>query len=176
LTVVYVTHDQGEALAVSDRIIVMANAVIAQEGEPRQLYEQPANLFVADFIGVANLVRAEMAAVHDGRGRIRLGKLELDAVCHDAAPGPVTVAIRPDAILLHPQPPSSPALPARILKASYLGTHLEYAIESPLGELFVIDRTGIAAYRRGSVVWISFTERGVVVVKDRHSSPERTTA
>jgi iron(III) transport system ATP-binding protein len=176
LTVVYVTHDQGEALAVSDRIIVMANAVIAQQGEPRQLYEEPANLFVADFIGEANLVPAELSAVHDGRGRIRLGTLDVDAACRDGAPGPVTVAIRPDAILLHPQPPSSPALPARILKTSYLGTHFEYAIESPLGELFVIDRSSTAGYQPGSDVWISLTERGVVVVKDRYSSPERTTA
>jgi len=56
LTTVYVTHDQEEALAVSDRIIVMNEAVIAQEGTPHQLYEEPANLFVSDFIGDANLV------------------------------------------------------------------------------------------------------------------------
>jgi iron(III) transport system ATP-binding protein len=166
LTVVYVTHDQGEALAVSDRIIVMSNAVIAQQGEPRQLYEEPANLFVADFIGEANLVPAELTAVRDGRGRIRLGTLEVDAASRDATLGPVTVAIRPDAILLHPRPPSAPALRARVLKASYLGTHIEYAIESPLGELFAIDRTGTAAYRPAGDVWISFAERGVVVVKD----------
>ena len=54
LTVVYVTHDQEEALAVSDRIIVMNNAVVAQEGTPRELYDAPANTFVADFIGEAN--------------------------------------------------------------------------------------------------------------------------
>ena len=57
LTVVYVTHDQEEALAVSDRIIVMNNAVIAQDGTPRELYDAPANAFVADFIGEANIVR-----------------------------------------------------------------------------------------------------------------------
>ncbi len=166
LTVVYVTHDQGEALAVSDRIIVMSNAVIAQEGEPRQLYEEPANLFVADFIGEANLVPAELSGAHHGRGRIQLGGLDLDAACRDAAPGAVTVAIRPDAILLHLQRPSSPAMPARILKASYLGTHFEYTVASPLGELFVIDRASTAAYRRGSDVWISFSERGITVVRD----------
>src|SRR6185437_10422325 len=54
LTVVYVTHDQEEALAVSDRIIVMSQARIAQDGTPRALYERPANRFVADFIGDAN--------------------------------------------------------------------------------------------------------------------------
>jgi iron(III) transport system ATP-binding protein len=58
LTVVYVTHDQEEALAVSDRIIVMNNAVIAQDGTPRELYDAPANAFVADFIGEANIADA----------------------------------------------------------------------------------------------------------------------
>jgi len=166
LTVVYVTHDQGEALAVSDRIIVMANAVIAQEGEPRQLYEEPANLFVADFIGEANLVPAELSAVHDGRGRIRLGELDLDVACRQTTPGPVTVAIRPDAMVLHPQPPSGPALAATILKASYLGTHIEYTVASLLGELFVIDRATTAVYRPGSDIWIGFAESGVIVVRD----------
>ena len=57
LTVVYVTHDQSEALAVSDRIIVMDKAVIAQEGAPRELYAQPKDAFVAGFMGEANRVR-----------------------------------------------------------------------------------------------------------------------
>ena len=64
LTVVYVTHDQEEALAVSDRIIVMNNAVIAQDGTPRDLYDAPANAFVADFIGEANIFDCE---VTDGK-------------------------------------------------------------------------------------------------------------
>ncbi len=166
LTVVYVTHDQSEALAVSDRVIVMANAVIAQEGEPRQLYEEPANLFVADFIGEANLVPAELSAVNGLQGRIRLGELDLDLPCRHAAPGPVTVAIRPDAILVYAERPPGPALPASILKASYLGTHIEYAVASPLGDLFVIDRATAAVYRPGSNIWIGFAERGVIVVRD----------
>jgi iron(III) transport system ATP-binding protein len=166
LTVVYVTHDQGEALAVSDRVIVMANAVIAQQGEPRQLYEEPANLFVADFIGEANLVRAELSAVQGGRGRIRLGELDLEVPCRHAVPGPVTVAIRPDAVVVCAQRPDGPALPGSILKASYLGTHIEYAVASPLGQLFVIERATTTVYRPGSNIWIGFAERGVIVVRD----------
>ena len=70
LTVVYVTHDQQEALAVSDRIVVMADAVIAQEGAPRELYEQPANLFVADFIGDANIVTGRLRHLDDTTGAV----------------------------------------------------------------------------------------------------------
>ena len=63
LTVVYVTHDQEEALAVSDEIVVMRNAAIAQIGPPRELYDAPVDAFVADFIGEANLIPCEMVAV-----------------------------------------------------------------------------------------------------------------
>src|SRR5690606_7048498 len=62
LTVVYVTHDQEEALAVSDRIVVMRNAAIAQVGTPRELYDAPADTFVADFIGEANLIDCTITA------------------------------------------------------------------------------------------------------------------
>src|SRR5437667_445109 len=75
LTVVYVTHDQQEALAVSDQIIVMANAVIAQHGRPRDLYEAPTSLFVADFIGDANIVDAEIRVWDGDRARVRLAAI-----------------------------------------------------------------------------------------------------
>ena len=164
LTVVYVTHDQGEALAVSDRIIVMANAAIAQTGTPRELYDTPANLFVADFIGEANLLNAELCTVQGNRGRVRLGDLDLDLACDNAVPGPVTVAIRPNSIVLHPRPPPGPALPAQILKASYLGTHIEYLVASAIGELFVIDSVTTSPYPPGRDVWAQFADAGVIVI------------
>ena len=67
LTVIYVTHDQEEALAVSDHIIVMESGRIAQQGTPHELYEQPASRFLADFIGDANLVDGDLMAEADGR-------------------------------------------------------------------------------------------------------------
>src|SRR5688572_19189161 len=96
LTVAYVTHDQEDALAISDRIIVMANARIAQAGTPRELYEQPGSVFVADFIGDANLVNAEVVAERDLTAILRLGDLELELPGRAAGLGPVKLAIRPD--------------------------------------------------------------------------------
>src|SRR3546814_7637594 len=87
LTSVYVTHDQEEALAVSDRIIVMRNAEIAQEGSPRDLYEAPADNFVADFIGDANLVEAEIAALQDGQALVRIGAVERRLPARGLGPG-----------------------------------------------------------------------------------------
>ena len=77
LTVVYVTHDQAEAMAVSDRIIVMNKAAIAQEGAPRELYEQPRDAFVAGFMGDANRVRGMLARRDATHGRRPLGALTL---------------------------------------------------------------------------------------------------
>src|SRR5947208_9649325 len=94
LTVAYVTHDQEEALAVSDRIIVMADGRIAQSGTPVELYEQPASLFVADFIGDANLVKAELVEERGDRALVRLGLLDLDLPRRGAHKGAVTLAVR----------------------------------------------------------------------------------
>src|SRR5919107_321853 len=94
LTVVYVTHDQEEALAISDRIIVMSNACIAQAGTPRELYEQPGNVFVADFIGDANLVDAEVVGGHELTAVLRLTGIELKLPSRKPPLGPVKLAIR----------------------------------------------------------------------------------
>ena len=111
LTVVYVTHDQQEALAVSDQIIVMDQAMIAQHGRPRDLYEQPANLFVADFIGDANIVDAEIAEWEGDRARVRLGGLAISLPHRGVPSGPAKAAIRPDALRLSREMPPGPAPP-----------------------------------------------------------------
>ena len=77
LTVAYVTHDQEEALAVSDHIIVMSNARIAQTGTPRELYEEPADLFVADFIGDANILTGVLGEPEGNLARVQIGALSV---------------------------------------------------------------------------------------------------
>ncbi|KAA2234657.1 ABC transporter ATP-binding protein [Salinarimonas soli] len=164
LTVAYVTHDQEEALAVSDRIIVMSNARIAQSGTPRELYEEPASVFVADFIGNANLLPGDLLREEGDRAVIQVGALTIDLPRRGASRGPVTVAVRPDAIRLHGTQPSSPAIQAQVAKAAYLGGHVEYTVGSALGELFAVDRTDRTPMPVGAPVWISFADRDVTVV------------
>ena len=94
LTVIYVTHDQEEALAVSDRIIVMEGGRIAQQGTPHELYEQPASRFLADFIGDANLIDGELA-IEAGGAKFVAGDLGVVIRADGMAPGPATLAIRP---------------------------------------------------------------------------------
>jgi iron(III) transport system ATP-binding protein len=163
-TVGYVTHDQEEALAVSDRIIVMQNGRIAQDGTPVELYEQPASLFVADFIGDANLVDAVVIEERGERGLVRVGGIDIDLPRRNAPKGPVKLAIRPEAIALHGAKPAEPALAGRVTKASYLGKHLEYSIETPIGALFVVDRVRAKPLVIGNDAWMTFTEKGAIVV------------
>ncbi|RMF37210.1 MAG: ABC transporter ATP-binding protein, partial [Alphaproteobacteria bacterium] len=98
LTAVYVTHDQEEALAISDRVVVMESGRILQAGSPRELYERPDSRFVADFIGDANLLDAEITGVSDGMATVRLGGMELALPARGLPPGPATVAVRPHAV------------------------------------------------------------------------------
>ena len=166
LTVVYVTHDQQEALAISDQVIVMAQAAIAQSGRPRDLYENPANVFVADFIGDANIVDAELAACSDDRVQVRLAGLDITLPPRNMSPGPVKLAVRPEAIRLYRDKPAGPALPARLVKTVYLGSHMEYTVDCALGALFVIDRSTSQSYAISSELWIRFCHFGVTILSD----------
>jgi iron(III) transport system ATP-binding protein len=164
LTVAYVTHDQQEALAVSDRIIVMDHAAIAQSGTPRELYEAPVSLFVADFVGDSNLVEGELTARNGVAGQVRVGGVELHLPHRGAVPGPVKVAVRPESLRLSTTRPAGPSLEGRIAKAAYLGTHMEYTVSTPVGELFVVDRAVSRPAPAGTPVWVAFEEHGVTVV------------
>jgi iron(III) transport system ATP-binding protein len=166
LTVAYVTHDQEEALAVSDHIIVMSNARIAQTGTPRELYEEPANLFVADFIGDANIITGDLASIDGPMAQVKIGGLNLQLPHRGANQGPVKLAARPDAILLD-EATKAETLAGTVRKTSYLGTQVEYDVESPIGNLFVVQHGRKEPIAPGTPVSISFaTQRGVAIIPD----------
>ncbi len=165
LTAVYVTHDQEEALAISDRIIVMKNAVIAQEGVPRDLYEAPADRFVADFIGDANVVAVTIGAIDGEFAEVTIGEARRRLPHRGLAPGPAHLAIRPEGIVLTADPAAS-IMAGRVRRASYLGSHVEYDIETPLGELFVTDADVDRIHPVGSEVGLGFGTHGVTLVRD----------
>jgi iron(III) transport system ATP-binding protein len=165
LTVAYVTHDQSEALAVSDQIIVMDAGLIAQAGTPRQLYEQPATEFVAGFMGEA--MRFE--AVVDETGQVRLGPLRF-APRRPVAPGPVRVAVRPEAWQVAARSGDSApdaqagALPGTLRKMAYLGSFLELAVDTPLGEVFVVSPEVDQPWQLGDALLLRLGSHGVSVV------------
>jgi len=157
LTVAYVTHDQSEALAVSDQIIVMDHGVIAQRGSPQALYEAPASEFVAGFMGEAMLFSAQAGA----DGRVRLGPLSIAP--RQAVPaGPVKVAVRPEAWQLGVP---GEGLQARLAKRAYLGNVYEYTFDTELGPVFVVSSDLARVLPLGGDASLRLAEHGVSVVQ-----------
>ena len=166
ITSIYVTHDQEEALAVSDRIIVMNEAVIAQIGTPRQLYDEPISRFVADFIGDANIVDAVIETVENGWAGVAVGGLKLELPSRGLAPGPALLAVRPRAAHLSATPDDGGA-EVMIAKSAYLGSHMEYEVEGPAGALFVIDSQVDRPLEATNKAWLTLARHGVTLIADR---------
>ncbi|MFK7854848.1 MAG: ABC transporter ATP-binding protein [Granulosicoccus sp.] len=162
LTVVYVTHDQEEALAVSDRIIVMNNSVIAQIGTPRELYDQPVDEFVADFIGEANLFDAEVLSIKDSMATVKIGEMTISTPAVGNDTGAARLAVRPSRIILLPAG-SDNTVAGKINKVTYAGSHMEYRVETSIGEVFVVSNDE-TEFETGAAVGIGFMQRGPVVL------------
>ncbi len=157
LTVAYVTHDQSEALAVSDQIIVMDHGVIAQAGTPPDLYERPNSEFVAGFMGEAMLFPGKALA----DGRVQVGTMRVKAL-HPVKPGPVKAAIRPEAWTV--APPGDDGLPGVVSKKAYLGSVCEFTIDTSLGSIFVVSSDAAAHWCQGDAVSLCLPSRGISVV------------
>ena len=163
LTVLYVTHDQSEAMAVSDRIVVMRNAAIAQAGTPDELYARPDNVFVATFMGEANHVRGRIDAVTGDRAAVSLDALRLDLPARGLPAGAVDLVIRPEAIRLGSAEGSGMA--ARVFRATYMGSHTEYLLDTPVGPLFCVSGDRLLRRTAGDEVSVSLDPDGVVAVR-----------
>lgn len=131
ITFVYVTHDQGEALIMSNRIAVMNKGHVLQVGAAEEIYERPANRFVADFIGETNFLLGQVQTNRDGETVVLVdGELEVYVSTEQAAglSGDVTVAIRPEKISIHAAPPDPRAVPGTVEEVIYAGTDTRYLI------------------------------------------------
>ncbi|HLE45304.1 MAG TPA: ABC transporter ATP-binding protein [Methylomirabilota bacterium] len=168
LTSIYVTHDQAEAMALSDRIVVMHAGRIEQVGPPAEIYGRPATRFVADFLGRVNFLEAEPAET--GRARLRLGAGLVPVVVDGDAtgPGPWLAVLRPEALALEPAEGAGPDRPrARVRRTVFLGSVAEYEVEVDGAALLVSVanplETGLFA--EGDVVALRLTARSLVLVR-----------
>jgi spermidine/putrescine transport system ATP-binding protein len=150
ITFVYVTHDQEEALTMSDMIVVMRDGVIQQTGVPDELYERPTNRFVSDFIGTSNFVPATIVAFDAATGRATVRTAQ-DLVTsghltdRDASPAigtAVTIAVRPERVEVvgadaaRAEPTGWTQVDGRVLQGTYLGDQTEYRIRTDhVGEI-----------------------------------------
>ena len=157
LTVAYVTHDQSEALAVSDQIIVMNDGLIAQSGTPQEMYEFPGSEFVAGFMGEAML----FPGTADADGSVSLGPLRITPKQKVGA-GTVKVAVRPEAWQINRD---NAGIKAKLIKRSYLGSFFEYTFETSLGQIFVVSPDLTNVLDVGTEIGLSLADHGVSVVK-----------
>ena len=162
-TAVYVTHDQDEALAVSDRIIVMKDGGIAQQGAPRELYDTPASAFIADFMGEANVMSCDVIEADGDSATIAIEGLRHRVSSRSVKCGPAQLAVRPNAIVLTPRADNG-LFHGQITHSAYLGDHVEYEVKTERGSLFVIDATVDSALPPNTDVTIAFKDRGIAVI------------
>ncbi len=156
-TVIYVTHDQGEALTLSDRLAVMEKGAIRQLGAPEELYDRPNSRFVAEFIGSNNILAVEGAAGDDtlvsGLGAVRLSG--------GARTQRGFVAIRPE----HVRRSAAAGWPATVRQAVFFGDSFRYLVEAEAGaEISFVEprRAGAAAAAPGETIRIEFDEGGLI--------------
>ncbi len=131
ITTVYVTHDQEEAMAVSDRIAVMNLGVVQQVGSPEDIYRFPANRFVAEFIGKTNLLERELQQ-QDGKILLDLGDgvpIDVTAMVAPGAAGRVQVSVRPEAVQV-----GETGLAAELIDETFLGSHSQVRVRLASGE------------------------------------------
>jgi len=181
ITFVYVTHDQEEALTMSDRIAVMADGQIQQEGSPREIYEHPATRFVADFIGLTNFFVGEVVAQENNRVLV-LTTDSLKVWClsgEESSPGtPVTVAVRPEKIEIASSPPASSVnvWSGRVVAGTFLGEQTEYRVRIEDGRDVVIRRQNLGLnglnqqVALGALVYLSWAPDVSLVLPRSHEN------
>jgi spermidine/putrescine transport system ATP-binding protein len=137
ITFIYVTHDQEEALTMSDRIAVMSNGKVVQVGPPKEVYEAPATAYVADFLGVSNLMDARAEGSADGRCRVRLGEFALVAEAGETgSSGDVKVVIRPERIQVEDgRTDGENRIPGMVERTVYLGPTMQVIVQLPEGRV-----------------------------------------
>ncbi|GAA2206323.1 ABC transporter ATP-binding protein [Nonomuraea monospora] len=162
ITFVYVTHDQSEALTMSDRIAVMNDGAVEQLAGPREIYERPATAFVAGFIGTSNLLTgvATGGVLQVGGGRVLVPGVD----------GEVTVTVRPEKITIGTEEPAQglSAVKGTVAEVVYLGTYNSYAVSLADGAEITVFQQNVhdatATAERGDSVWLSWQAQHSYVI------------
>jgi iron(III) transport system ATP-binding protein len=158
ITAIYVTHDQEEANAIADRIAVLDQGRIQQIGTPIELYDRPANRFVATFLGTANLIEGHI----DSNGRFTAGAFMLAGV--GGAPGPACISIRPQDVTTGLP---DRGIPATVVRREFLGSHTRYRVQAG-GHAITVEiphRHGTEPYEVGAPLGLVIDAKQVAVVR-----------
>ena len=184
ITFVYVTHDQEEALTMSDRIAVIHRGRIEQVGVPEELYDRPASSFVADFIGTTNLLAGTVEAIHDGGALIRLESGDQCLIAADgrAAGQAIQLSVRPEAIAIDAGNGSGASdrsatgngrIHAEVEQVAYLGAAVQYHVRTAggLGLSVLAGKTG-SRFASGDSIVLAWAPADALVLGDRSGEVE----
>ena len=167
ITTVFVTHDQEEALTMSDRIAVMRDGVIEQLGAPRDVYERPATEFVATFLGASNLIDAVALGPSGPGSLVETAAGRFSVADGEAPPGQrLRLAVRPERVKV--RPPGGPGLPATIREVVYRGAATHVFMDSggvPLVSVLQNETSSASGWSPGAAVSVEFEPASVVVLK-----------
>ena len=164
ITAVYVTHDQSEAMSISDQIIIMSRGRVEQIGSPREIYYHPNNKFVADFIGEANFLDAEVKSVADGKATIVVSGNEMTVQNYIGAKAgdKVSLVLRPENVKLA----DTGALQGKVTLSTFMGSYQYYQVDVDGKEIQITDYNPIGrkTYEAGETAYLDFDANGVYVL------------
>ncbi len=171
ITFIYVTHDQEEALTMSDRIAVMSQGRVEQVGPPKEIYEEPATAYVADFLGVSNLMDATASGSGNGGCKVALGEFALVAgQGEDDTVGAAKITIRPERVELLPQGTTGENhVPAMVERVVYVGSVLQVILHLAAGQSIQAwqqNEGGELPYASGAAVTAHFPREALRVLPD----------
>lgn len=166
ITTLYVTHDQDEALSMSDRVAVMADGELVQEGRPRDIYHRPATAFVARFLGATNFFEGAVRGVDNGRAHVDAAIGPVVAARNGAAAGEqVLVAIRPERVQLrHDEPKEADnVVKGQVERLTFLGDHVDCHVRVG-AHVFVARDDPIRPSASGDHVWIELPADSIMII------------
>jgi len=175
ITFIYVTHDQEEALTMSDRIAVMKDGIIQQIGNPVSLYEEPANHFVADFIGESNFIEGSYEGMEQELAVIKIGEERIFAMTASEKPAQntaTTITISPERIVISaPDEREKPGISRTIKEVVYIGTDIRYLLKIASGQEIQIriqnsSKEDINAFPKGGEVQIGWAPEDARLLTD----------
>ncbi len=159
ITAIYVTHDQSEAMALSDQIIIMEKGVVAQIGTPQEVYYHPGSEFVADFIGEANFLRGTLASADTAD--IGGHRVAVNAPGHSVGEA-CTLVLRPEAAVLKDQG----QLPCKVILSCFMGSYQNYhvMVGDTLVKITDFNPKNRKIYQAGDTAWVDFASEDVHVL------------
>ena len=164
ITAIYVTHDQSEAMALSDQIIIMEKGVVAQIGTPQEIYYHPASEFVADFIGEANFLRGPLSNKAGDAGVVTVEGTAVDVVGVENLPEgkECTLVLRPESAVLA----DKGVLPCKVIVSCFMGSYQNYhvMVGDTLVKITDFNPKNKKIYQVGDTAWVDFEKENVHVL------------